>query len=227
MVAPPNPVLPRPRAVVCDLDGTLVDTVPTRIAAWLETFAAVALPADRGHVASLIGSDGQWLAERVAERAGRRLDLGEAERIDRLAGERYDRLNTDPQPLPGARDFLADLDRAGIPWVVATSSRPAQVAVSVAALELGHEPIVIDGLAVERAKPEPDLLLTAAAGLGVPPSTCWCVGDSRWDMLAAVAAGMHPIGVTTGAATANDLRAAGAVAVVGRLDELIGQLTPA
>jgi beta-phosphoglucomutase-like phosphatase (HAD superfamily) len=46
-------------------------------------------------------------------------------------------------------------------------------------------------------------------------------------MLAAVAAGMHPIGVTTGAATANDLRAAGAVAVVGRLDELIGQLMPA
>jgi HAD superfamily hydrolase (TIGR01509 family) len=226
MVAPPNPVLPPPRAVVCDLDGTLVDTVPTRIEAWLATFAEVGLPADRAHVASLIGSDGKWLAGRVAVRAGRALEEADAERIDRLAGERYDALNTNPRPLSGAREFLAGLDEAGIRWAVATSSRPAQVAVSVAALGLEHEPIVIDGLAVDRAKPAPDLLEAAAARLGVPSAGCWCVGDSRWDMEAAAAAGMQPIGVTTGAATADDLRAAGAVAVVARCDELLGQLVP-
>jgi HAD superfamily hydrolase (TIGR01509 family) len=224
MVVPPNPVLPPPQAVICDLDGTLVDTVGTRIEAWLATFAAVGIAAERGHVASLIGSDGKLLAERVAQRAGRRLDPPDAERIDRLAGERYDALNTDPRPLPGVRDFLAGLDAAGIRWAIATSSRPAQIAVSVAALDLGHEPIVIDGLAVDRAKPAPDLLEAAAARLGVAPADCWCVGDSRWDMLAASAAGMRPIGVTTGAATADDLRAAGADRVVGHLDELIGQL---
>jgi HAD superfamily hydrolase (TIGR01509 family) len=227
MVALPNPLLPPPKAVVCDLDGTLVDTVPTRIAAWLATFAEVDLPADHAHVASLIGSDGKWLAERVAERAGRRLDPAEAERIDRLAGVRYDALNRDPRPLPGARDFLAGLDAADIPWAIATSSRPAQVAVSLAALALEGDPIVIDGLAVDRAKPEPDLLEAAAARLGLPAADCWCVGDARWDILAAVAAGMHPIGVTTGAATPEDLRAAGAIAVVERLDRLIGQLTTA
>jgi HAD superfamily hydrolase (TIGR01509 family) len=227
MVAPSNPVLPPPQAVVCDLDGTLVDTVPTRIEAWLATFAEVDLPADRDHVASLIGSDGKWLAERVAERAGRELPAAEAERIDRLAGERYDALNTAPRPLPGARAFLAGLEAAGIRWAIATSSRPAQIAVSVAALDLDHEPIVIDGLAVDRAKPAPDLLQAAAARLGVEPAGCWCVGDARWDMLAASAAGMCPVGVTTGAATADDLRVAGAVAVVGRCDELLGQLIPA
>jgi HAD superfamily hydrolase (TIGR01509 family) len=227
MAALPNPVLPRPRAVVCDLDGTLVDTVPTRIAAWLATFAEVGLPADRDHVASLIGSDGTWLAERVAERAGRDLDAAEAERIDRLAGERYDALNTDPQPLSGSRAFLAGLEAAGIPWAIATSSRPAQVAVSVAALRLDRDPIVIDGLAVDRAKPEPDLLEAAAHRLGIRSADCWCVGDARWDMLAAVAAGMWPVGVTTGAASVEDLREAGAVAVVERLDQLLGQLTGA
>lgn len=227
MAPPPHTDLPPPRAVVCDLDGTLVDTVPTRIEAWLATFASVGLPADRGHVASLIGSDGKWLAERVAERAGRQLDPVEAERIDRLAGERYDALNTDPRPLPGAVKFVAGLDAAGVPWAVATSSRPAQVSVSVAALHLAHEPIVIDGLAVDRAKPAPDLLEAAATRLGVAAAECWCVGDSRWDMLAAVAAGMRPVGVTTGAATADDLRSAGAATVVGRLDELLGQLVPA
>jgi HAD superfamily hydrolase (TIGR01509 family) len=226
MVEPPRPILPPPGAVVCDLDGTLVDTVPTRIEAWLATFAAVDLAADRDHVASLIGSDGKWLAERVAERAGRRLEAAEAEGIDRLAGERYDALNVDPRPLPGAREFLAGLDAAGVPWAVATSSRPAQVEVSVAALGLDRDPIVIDGLAVDRAKPEPDLLEAAAARLGVSARACWCVGDARWDMLAAVAAGMAPVGVVTGAATRGDLHAAGALAVVDRLDELLRLIAP-
>jgi HAD superfamily hydrolase (TIGR01509 family) len=224
MAAPPRTVLPPPHAVVCDLDGTLVDTVPTRITAWMTTFAEVGLPADRDHVASLIGSDGAWLAEQVAERAGQRLDPTEAERIDRLAGERYGALNTNPRPLPGATAFLRALDRAAVPWAVATSSRPAQVEVSVAALGLDRAPIVIDGLSVERAKPEPDLLEAAAARLGVPVDGCWCVGDARWDMLAAVAAGMRAVGVTTGSATAEDLRTAGAVAVVGSLGELVPSL---
>ena len=44
MAAPPSPGPAPPRAVICDLDGTLVDTVPTRIEAWLATFAAFGLP---------------------------------------------------------------------------------------------------------------------------------------------------------------------------------------
>ncbi|RPH36826.1 MAG: HAD family phosphatase [Chloroflexi bacterium] len=227
MAAPLTPVLSPPAAVICDLDGTLVDTVLTRIEAWMRTFAETGLPADRDHVASLIGSDGKWLAERVAERTNRSLTADEAEAIDRRAGEQYGALNTDPRPLPGAGEFLDALDAAGSPWAVATSSRPAQVQVSLAALRREARPVVVDGLAVERAKPEPDLLLAAADRLAARPSDCWCVGDARWDMLAAVAAAMVPVGVITGAASAADLRDAGAVAVVDRLDDLIGLLRPA
>jgi len=216
--------LPRPAAVVCDLDGTLVDTVPTRIAAWLRTFEQFGLPADRGHVASLIGSDGKWLAEQVAARASQELSPADAEAIDRRAGEIYGELNTAPRPLPGVAAFLAALNAAGVKWAIATSSRPAQVGVSVAALGLAQPPVIVDGQAVSRAKPEPDLLLAAAAALGTAPDGCWCVGDSRWDVQAAVAAQMMPVGVTTGSATAEELRADGALAVVDRLDRLLGAL---
>jgi alpha,alpha-trehalose phosphorylase len=216
--------LPRPAAVVCDLDGMLVDTVPTRITAWLRTFEEFGLPADRGHVASLIGSDGKWLAEQVAASASRALSPPDAEAIDRRAGEIYGELNTAPRPLPGVAAFLAALDGAGIKWAIATSSRPAQVGVSVAALGLPQPPVIVDGQAVSRAKPEPDLLLAAAAALGTAPDGCWCVGDSRWDVQAAIAAHMVPVGVTTGSATAEELRADGAMAVVDRLDRLVGAL---
>jgi beta-phosphoglucomutase-like phosphatase (HAD superfamily) len=216
--------LPPPAAVVCDLDGTLVDTVPTRVTAWLRTFAEFGIAADRDHVASLIGSDGAWLAEQVAQRAGQPLGTADARAVDRRAGAIYGELNTDPRPLPGVAAFLRTLEEASIPWAIATSSRPEQVSVSVAALALAREPLVVDGLAVERAKPEPDLLMAAAERLGVAASACWCVGDSRWDALAAVAAGMVPVGVTTGAASADDLRQAGAAAVVDQVDALVSAL---
>jgi len=216
--------LPRPEAVVCDLDGTLVDTVPTRITAWLRTFGEFGLPADRDHVASLIGSDGKWLAEQVAARAELPLTPSRAEAIDRRAGEIYGELNTAPRPLPGAAAFVAALRAAGIRWAIATSSRAAQVGVSVAALRLTEPPIIVDGQTVSRAKPAPDLLLAAAAALETAPRGCWCVGDSVWDVRAAVTARMIPVGVTTGSASRDQLLADGARAVVDRLDRLVDAL---
>jgi HAD superfamily hydrolase (TIGR01509 family) len=212
----------RPAAVICDLDGTLVDTVPTRIAAWLTTFAEFDLAADPDQVAALIGSDGRWLSHQVAERAGRPLTDVQAEVVDRRAGEVYGALNTQPVVLPGATAFLDALDHAGMPWAIATSSRPDQVQTSVSALGRPSPPVVVDGHAVAHAKPAPDLLLHAAAVLGVAPAACWCVGDSVWDIRAARAAVMTAIGVTTGAASADDLTDAGAVLVVVRLDALAG-----
>lgn len=217
----PQPALPRPDAVVFDLDGTLVDTVEQRIAAWLDTFEEAGIPASRERVAPLIGSDGKRLAREVASDAERELDDDAAEALDRRSGERYDALNVDPQPLPGARRLLAALDTAALRWAIATSSRRDQTAASVAALRLGEAPRIVDGSHVEHAKPAPDLLLRAAEELAVDPPRTWYVGDATWDMRAAVAARMIAIGLTTGAVDAAALRAAGARQVVASLDELL------
>ena len=74
--------LPLPDAVLFDLDGTLVDTVQTRIDAWLAVFEEVDLPTSRDDLAPLIGVDGKRLAREVAARAGRPIDDGRAETID-------------------------------------------------------------------------------------------------------------------------------------------------
>jgi phosphoglycolate phosphatase-like HAD superfamily hydrolase len=114
------------------------------------------------------------------------------------------------------------LDSIGLRWAIATSSRREQVATSVAALHLPREPRIVDGSSVEHAKPEPDLLLLAARELGVDDAGCWYVGDSVWDMQAARAAGQLPVGILAGAAVdAEALTAAGAIAVLGSLDELL------
>jgi HAD superfamily hydrolase (TIGR01509 family) len=211
--------------MVFDLDGTLVDTVATRIRAWLAVFEEFDIPATRALVAPMIGIDGRRLARDAAEASGRALPTGQDEEIDRRCGEIYESLNRNPQALPGARGLLRWLDRQGWPWAIATSSRTAQVGMSLAALDLGRDPTIVDGSSVEHAKPAPDLLLAAAAALERSPMDCWCVGDSTWDMRAATAAGMTPVGVTAGAAVSDQsLREAGAVLVRDTLMELQAEL---
>ena len=215
-----------PDALVFDLDGTLIDTVETRIAAWLDALADAGTPTTRGRLAPLIGLDGRRLAREIAALAGTPIDDARAEAIDRDSGERYERLNRAPRPLPGVRELVAAIEARRLRWANATSSRKAQVATSVAALGLAAEPTIVDASHVAHAKPEPDLLLLAAKQLGVEPARCWYVGDSTWDMVAAVAAGMIPIGVTAGAAVdAAALEGAGAAVVVGSLLEIATALT--
>ena len=215
------PDLTRPDGLIFDLDGTLVDTVDARIEGWLEALAAFGIRVSREQVGPLIGMDGKRLAREVAEADGRTLDEHEVEEIDRAAGEAFDRLNGSPRPLPGARSLLATLDRLGIPWLIATSSRAEQVRGSVASLELPSEPTIVDGSHVEHAKPAPDLLLLAAERLGFEPARCWAVGDSTWDVRAAGAAGMPAVGVQAGSAVgAEALAGAGAALVVETLLEL-------
>jgi HAD superfamily hydrolase (TIGR01509 family) len=212
--------LPRPAAVLFDLDGTLVDTVAARIDAWLEALAAAGYPTTREQLGPMIGLDGRRLAREVAALAGRPIDGARSEAIDRDSGEVYERLNR-PRPLPGVRAVVEALDEAGVPWAIATSSRKDQVGTSVDALGLDAEPTIIDASHVEHAKPEPDLLLYAAMEVGVEPARCWYVGDSTWDMVSAVAAGMIAVGVTVGSAVgAEALRSSGAAVVVDTLDEL-------
>ena len=211
----------RPAAVIFDLDGTLVDTVPARIAAWREAFAEAGIAVADERLEPMIGMDGRALARAVGSESGHTADDDWAETIDRLAGQRFDVHNRSPRPLPGVADAIRKLEDHAITWAIATSSRAEQVAASIAALALPHAPRIVDGSRVAHAKPAPDLLLLAADELGVDPARTWYVGDSTWDMRAATAAGMRPISVLAGAAVDEaTLRSAGAEIVLATLHDL-------
>ena len=102
--------LPQPDAVIFDLDGTLVDTVETRINAWLQTFEEIGIPTSRDELVPLIGLDGKRLAREVAALRGRPIDAERSEVIDKRCGEIYEDLNRDPRPLPGVRRLFDTID---------------------------------------------------------------------------------------------------------------------
>lgn len=213
-----------PGALIFDLDGTLVDTVGTRVDSWMETFPDYGIHADAAYLAPMMGYDGRRLAGMVAEHYGVALGPGVDVEIDIAAGARFRELNARPRVLPGVAEILGALGARGLPWAIATSSLPEDARNSVAALELPSPPVICDGADVVHAKPAPDLLFKAADLLGIDPGAVWYVGDSRWDMIAATAAGMSPIAVLTGATDEATLRADGAAVVYATLHELLAQI---
>ena len=201
-------ITPRPRWS-STWTARLVDTVETRIRAWLGVFEEFGIPASRELVAPMIGIDGKRLARDAAEAAGRPLPPGRDE--DRPALWRDLRVaQSGPQALLGARALLGWLDGAGLAVGNRDLVPREQVGTSLAALGLGRDPTIVDGSSVAHAKPAPDLLLARPAGGAAAVELLVRIGDSTWDMRAATAAGMA-IGVTAGSAVpALALREAGA-----------------
>jgi HAD superfamily hydrolase (TIGR01509 family) len=217
--------LPEPAALLFDLDGTLVDTVHLRVEAWLRAFRGIGIEAEPSFLGQYMGSDGRWLAGDVAAHYGRKLNWDQRDELDRISGDNFSELNHNPRPLPGATELLTALEATTrVAYAIATASQPGQVGASVEALRLPSPPRVTDGSHVEHAKPEPDLLLESARQLGVAPERCWYVGDSKWDMMAGVRAGMIAVAVTTGATTVRTLIEAGASVALPVLEVLHGEL---
>jgi HAD superfamily hydrolase (TIGR01509 family) len=207
-------------ALIFDLDGTLVDTVGHRIAAWVQALVEAEIPASSVTVAPLIGMGGRDLATAIARHGGIDLNARRLEGLERRAGAIFSERNRRPRPLPGIRDVLTSLVALGKPWAIATGGLQDEAQPSIECLRLPSRPIVIDGTLVARGKPAPDLLLLAADRLRIPPGECRYIGDSTWDMLAAAAAKMASIGVTAGGvASADALKAAGAGRVFANLTE--------
>jgi HAD superfamily hydrolase (TIGR01509 family) len=118
------------------------------------------------------------------------------------------------RPLPGACELLSWLSDAGIPWAIATSGRMETAAVNLAALGVDPEQTpVVTRDRVKYAKPDPDLFLAAAERLGVPIETAMVVGDSIWDMLAAVRCRALGVGLLCGGYGLDELQQSGAFRV--------------
>ena len=211
------------RALIFDLDGTLIDTVYAHVFAWQRALAEEGMPIDGWRIHRRIGMSGGLFARAVAREVGRELSPEETEAIQLRHGAIFRELLPERRPLPGARELLEDLRGRGIVHGIATSGRRPEIDLSLDALGVGDDTVVIDRGDVARAKPEPDLFLACQAALGVEPDDCYVVGDAVWD-LAARRAGMLSVGLLSGGYGSDELLGAGAFRVYDDAAELHGSL---
>jgi HAD superfamily hydrolase (TIGR01509 family) len=207
-------------ALIFDLDGTLVDTVYAHVFAWQQALAEAGMPIDGWRIHRRIGMSGGLFARAVAREVGRDLDDAEVEAVQRRHGELFRELLPERRPLPGAVDLLAELRERGVVHGIATSGRHPEIDLSLAALGVGEETVVVDRGDVRRAKPEPDLFVECARRLGVDAVECYVVGDAVWDLLAARRARMLSVGLLSGGYGEDELLGAGAFRVYRDAAEL-------
>lgn len=209
------------RAVILDLDGTLVDSVHHHVAAWhraLVQDGVEDVPMVRVHAGIGMGGDRlvPWLL-------GTPVDEDRHARLSTRHGELFRAVGDDLRPTAGALALLEDLAGRDVPHVVATSAGADDRAVLLAAL--GDPDLdVVDSSDVGSSKPAPDLLLAACDHLGVRPEDAIMVGDAPWDAHAARRAGMGCILVRCGGFDSTLLEESDPVRIVDAPIDLVGQL---
>ena len=170
-----------------DLDGTLVDSVYQHVLAWKDALDAEGIELSVWRIHRRIGMSGGLFTNQLLRETGLEISTDSGRAAARSAmPHAYQRFADRIRPLPGARELLAWLTEAGIPWAIATSGRMETAAVNLAALGVDPSRVpVVTRDQVKYAKPDPDLFLAAADRIGAPIETAVVVGDSIWDMLAA------------------------------------------
>jgi beta-phosphoglucomutase len=193
------------RAVLWDLDGTLVDSAELHWISWRDTMAA------EGHEITH-----QQFLDSFGQKNDRILPLwlgssASAERMTRIGDEKeaaYRRLALELglTPLPGGAEWVGRLHAAGWKQAIASSAPRENVDVMLRALGLAAEFDALVGAEdVTAGKPDPQVFLAAAARLGVPPDRCIVVEDAAVGLEAARRAGMRSIGVSSTAALHADI----------------------
>ena len=184
------------RAVLWDLDGTLVDSEEYHWLAWRDAMRGEGMELTYEKFLASFGQRndrilGTWLgADADPERVRQIGDAKEAE-YRRLAETRG------LQPLPGAREWLIALRRDGWKQAIASSAPRENVETMLRVLDLTqYLDAIVSAEDVTMGKPDPQVFLAAAAKLAVPPERCVVVEDAAAGVEGARRAGMKSIGVT-------------------------------
>jgi beta-phosphoglucomutase len=188
---------PSVRAVLWDMDGTLIDSAEYHWLTWREALAREGRPLTHDEFASFFGQRNDAIVRRFLG------DAVSAAKIARIGGDKeaaYRQMVRvrGIEPLPGVRAWLERLHAAGWRQAVASSAPPANIETIVEVLGLANLlQAWASGEEVRHGEPQPDVFLLAAERLAVVPSRCVVVEDAPAGVEAGRRGGMRTVGIAT------------------------------
>ena len=210
-----------PLAVLCDIEGTLVDSNYLHVDAWHQAFQTLGVHVEAWRIHRSIGQDaGQLLTSLVGEK-----EAAWVSRAKELHAQNYQALAPRLRLLPEARQLLDALHDEGVIVVLATSAPEEELDILLDLINADdaiHATTNADD--VEVAKPEPDIVRVALDRAGVAPADAVFIGDSEWDIQAASRAGVRSFGMLTGGIAGDLLMQAGAERVFADPSDILDQL---
>ena len=201
------------KAIIFDIDGTLVDSVDYHAEAWVKAFKEYGYDFAHDTLRQQIGKGSSFIISDL-------LSPSEAEKLDsdisQYRKQYYqDNLLEKIQPFPKVKELFAAIKEDGIRIVLASSARKETIAYYKKLLDIED---LIDGATstddVEQSKPEPDIFLAALEQISdLDSQEVIVVGDSPYDAIAAAKASLDTIGVLAGGFAAETLKEAGCIAL--------------
>lgn len=184
------------RAVLWDMDGTLVDSADYHWQAWRDTMAREGSAITHEQFLATFGQRNdsilrQWLGEKITPESIQRIGDAKEELYRRHVRQKG------IAPLPGSLDWIQKLHEQGWEQAIASAAPRANIETILDVLHISQcFEAVVSADDVHRGKPDPEVFLVAATKLGVSPERCIVVEDALHGIEAARAAGMKSIGVS-------------------------------
>ncbi len=210
------------RAVLFDLDGTLLDTLQDLADAMNGALADLGHPPHPvGAYRYFVGNGAVNLARRTLPEAARTEE--QVARAVAAFSTRYaENWNATTHPYPGVMALLMALHERGLTLAILTNKPDAFAQQTVQALLPAQLFAAVVGMTPQRqTKPDPSEALRLARELGIPPAEWLYLGDTATDMETARAAGMYPVGALWGFRTADELCDSGAQVLAAQPADLL------
>jgi HAD superfamily hydrolase (TIGR01509 family) len=210
------------KAILFDVDGTLIDSNDLHTAAWRETFLHFGVDLPPELIRTQIGKGGDNLIPALLPP-----ELVEA-RKDEMESFRGELFKTDylarVVPFPGVRDLFERIVADGHRIVLASSANAEELRFHLSVI--GAEDLVSGSTSkddVRHSKPDPDIFAAALAKAGAQASEAIVVGDTPYDMEAAAKLGVRTIGFRSGGFPDESLSGAGAAELYDGPEDLLAR----
>ena len=211
------------KAVIFDVDGTLVDSVDLHARAWQDAFAESGHEIEFSKIRAQIGKGGDqllpvFLSENEREAHGKNIETRRTE----IVKQRY---MSQIRAFPEVRELFLRLRQEGIKRVLASSAKQDELQ---AYKKLARIEDLVDAETssddAEKSKPHPDIFEAAMTRLpGMNAADVMVIGDTPYDAQAADKAGLRTIGVLCGGFPEQALRDAGCIAIYHDPADLLAQ----
>jgi len=188
-----SPASPTPRAMIFDMDGTIVDNFAYHVTAWQEFARRYGHELTERQVRDWMGATCASYLERIF---GAGLSAADVARFSDEKESMYRQLYHPVLP-DGLCEWLEAARLRRLPCALATGGPTANVDFILDSLRLRpYFPVIVDSTMYVKSKPDPECFLLAAKLLGVAPCDCQVYEDAVNGIAAARAAGMRTVAVT-------------------------------
>ncbi|MEW6381933.1 MAG: HAD family phosphatase [bacterium] len=184
------------RAVLFDMDGVIVHTMPDHFRAWQEILRSIGIQVDKLEIYAREGEPGMVTLSELLAKYGKQLPLEEKQHLVQQKESLFKKIAS-PSLFSGVEDLIQEIKKRGYRLALVTGTSQNEVDSILPARLSSLFEVIITGDRVRRGKPAPDPYLAALEKLNIRPHEALVIENAPYGIQAAKGAGLLCIAVTT------------------------------